>query len=96
LQTGNAGKWKTPHQLAKAALHPDAAAAGVQPGDSGIWVTCARHQEAKAAREVGVLFDEVRFALPLPLALLSPHAFATNGVLFSCHSSRCLLPTPSH
>ena len=31
----------------------------IQPGDTGVWVTCARHQEGKAAREVGVLFAEV-------------------------------------
>ncbi len=34
-----------------------------QPGDTGIWVTCARHQENKAAREIGVLFAEVRDVL---------------------------------
>jgi hypothetical protein len=33
--------------------------AAPQPGDTGIWVTCARHQEGKAAREIGVLFAEV-------------------------------------
>ncbi len=31
----------------------------ILPGDTGVWVTCARHQEGKAAREVGVLFAEV-------------------------------------
>ncbi|KAL1844119.1 hypothetical protein VTJ49DRAFT_4971 [Mycothermus thermophilus] len=55
LQTGNAGKWKTPHQLAKMQHHQDA---NLQPGDTGIWVTCARHQEGKAAREIEVLFSE--------------------------------------
>ncbi|KAL2268149.1 hypothetical protein VTJ83DRAFT_2995 [Remersonia thermophila] len=54
-KTGNAGKWKTPHQLAKMQLHQDA---NLQPGDTGIWVTCARHQEGKAAREIEVLFSE--------------------------------------
>ncbi|KAK4124194.1 hypothetical protein N657DRAFT_380106 [Parathielavia appendiculata] len=54
-KTGNAGKWMTPHQQAKAVLQKDA---GLQPGDTGIWVTCARHQEGKAAREVEVLFAE--------------------------------------
>ncbi|KAH6844878.1 hypothetical protein B0I37DRAFT_378572 [Chaetomium sp. MPI-CAGE-AT-0009] len=53
-KTGNAGKWKTPHQQAKV-LAQDA---HLQPGDTGVWVTCARHQEAKAAREIGVLFSE--------------------------------------
>lgn len=60
MQTGNAGKWRTTHQELKAALQQDAT---VQPGDTGVWVTCARHQEAKAAREVGVLFSEVCFDL---------------------------------
>ncbi|KAK4136212.1 hypothetical protein BT67DRAFT_440358 [Trichocladium antarcticum] len=54
-KTGNAGKWRTPHQEAKAGLQQGH---GVQPGDTGVWVTCARHQEGKAAREVGVLFAE--------------------------------------
>ncbi|KAL2115012.1 hypothetical protein VTJ04DRAFT_10675 [Mycothermus thermophilus] len=54
-KTGNAGKWKTPHQLAKLQQHQDAT---LQPGDAGIWVTCARHQEGKAMREVEVLFSE--------------------------------------
>ncbi|KAK3301492.1 uncharacterized protein B0H64DRAFT_39912 [Chaetomium fimeti] len=53
-KTGNAGKWKTSHQQAKV-LAQDA---HLQPGDTGVWVTCARHQEAKAAREIGVLFSE--------------------------------------
>jgi len=38
--------------------------ANLQPGDTGIWITCARHQEAKAAREVAVLFAEVCFFHP--------------------------------
>ncbi|KAK3305506.1 uncharacterized protein B0T15DRAFT_532526 [Chaetomium strumarium] len=54
-KTGNAGKWKTSHQQAKLALNQDA---NLQPGDTGIWITCARHQERKAAREIGVLFAE--------------------------------------
>ncbi|KAK4236941.1 tRNA acetyltransferase TAN1 [Achaetomium macrosporum] len=54
-KTGNGGKWKTPHQQAKLALHQDAS---LQPGDRGIWITCARHQEGKAAREIDVLFAE--------------------------------------
>ncbi|KAL2163690.1 hypothetical protein VTH06DRAFT_5748 [Thermothelomyces fergusii] len=53
-KTGNGGKWKTPHQQAKE-LSQDA---HPQPGDTGIWITCARHQEAKAAREIEVLFSE--------------------------------------
>jgi hypothetical protein len=59
-QTGNAGKWKTPHQQAKVLSQE----ATLQPGDTGIWITCARHQESKAAREIEVLFAEV--CLPPP------------------------------
>ncbi|KAK0713831.1 hypothetical protein B0T26DRAFT_718592 [Lasiosphaeria miniovina] len=54
-KTGNSGKWRTPHHQAKASLPNDS---GFQPGDTGIWVTCARHQEARAAREVSMLFAE--------------------------------------
>ncbi|GAB1317274.1 hypothetical protein MFIFM68171_07484 [Madurella fahalii] len=54
-KTGNSGKWRTPHHQAKAALQQEP---GVQQGEAGIWVTCARHQESKAAREIGVLFAE--------------------------------------
>lgn len=32
----------------------------VAPGEVGIWVSCARSQEAKAAREIVSMFDEVR------------------------------------
>ncbi|KAK3375981.1 hypothetical protein B0T24DRAFT_698844, partial [Lasiosphaeria ovina] len=54
-KTGNSGKWRTPNHQAKASLSNDS---GFQPGDTGIWVTCARHQEARAAREAGMLFAE--------------------------------------
>ncbi|KAK0648778.1 hypothetical protein B0T16DRAFT_456234 [Cercophora newfieldiana] len=50
-RTGNAGKWKTPHHSGKPLDL-------LQPGDQGIWVTCARHKEAKAAREVSMLFSQ--------------------------------------
>lgn len=52
LKAGNAGKWKTPHHQAK---QLDL----LQPGDKGIWVTCARQQEAKATREIIMVFAEV-------------------------------------
>lgn len=45
----------TPHQQAKYAA---AAENTPQVGDAGIWVTCARHQENKAAREIAALFEE--------------------------------------
>ncbi|KAK3989659.1 tRNA acetyltransferase TAN1 [Cladorrhinum sp. PSN332] len=52
---GNSGKWQTPHQQAKAAKHQESS---LVPGEPGIWVTCARHQENRAAREVALLFAE--------------------------------------
>ncbi|KAK4228161.1 tRNA acetyltransferase TAN1 [Podospora fimiseda] len=55
---GNGGKWQTPHQQAKAVKHQESS---LVPGEPGIWVTCARHQENRAAREVALLFAEVRF-----------------------------------
>ncbi|KAK4216374.1 tRNA acetyltransferase TAN1 [Rhypophila decipiens] len=54
-KTGNAGKWKTTHQQSKMVIMRDSLP---QPGDTGIWVTCARHQELKAGREVIELFNE--------------------------------------
>ncbi|KAK1826833.1 hypothetical protein QBC39DRAFT_187409 [Podospora conica] len=50
-KTGNDGKWKTAHHEAKKLDL-------LQPGDQGIWVSCARRQEAKATREVCQLFTE--------------------------------------
>ncbi|KAK3936905.1 SGT1 protein-domain-containing protein [Diplogelasinospora grovesii] len=52
---GNSGKWRTPQHEARAAM---ASESSIQPGDVGIWITCARHQERRAAREAGLLFDE--------------------------------------
>lgn len=54
-QTGSGGKWTTPNQANKLALERNSIP---QIGDRGIWVTCARHQENKAAREVINLFEE--------------------------------------
>lgn len=54
-QTGSGGKWTTPNQANKLALERNSVP---QAGDRGIWVTCARHQENKAAREVISLFEE--------------------------------------
>ncbi|EAA30469.1 hypothetical protein NCU02385 [Neurospora crassa OR74A] len=54
-KTGGAGKWTTPNQANKLALERNSIP---QIGDRGIWVTCARHQENKAAREVINLFEE--------------------------------------
>ncbi|CCC09470.1 unnamed protein product [Sordaria macrospora k-hell] len=54
-KTGSGGKWTTPNQANKLALERNSVP---QVGDRGIWVTCARHQENKAAREVISLFEE--------------------------------------
>lgn len=35
----------------------------IEPGDIGIWVTCALHMKGKAAREMELLFDDVGLAL---------------------------------
>ncbi|KAK3384763.1 hypothetical protein B0H63DRAFT_522110 [Podospora didyma] len=55
---GNAGKWKTPHHQAKGTSGGLSGESSLQPGDTGIWVTCARHQENKSAREAKMLFTE--------------------------------------
>jgi len=47
-KTGNDGKWLTPHQQANKAMARDSLP---QPGDQGIWVTCARHQEGSRLAE---------------------------------------------
>jgi tRNA acetyltransferase TAN1 len=57
VQFGNEGKWKTTHQQSKERGLQEGV---VSPGEIGIWVTCARTQEVKAAREVVAMFDEVR------------------------------------
>ncbi|OAA54500.1 thump domain containing protein [Niveomyces insectorum RCEF 264] len=53
---GTYGRWKTPHQAQVKALHLPRGS--VEPGDVGLWVTCARGMEGKAARELQMLFDE--------------------------------------
>ncbi|KAL1887643.1 hypothetical protein Sste5346_010091 [Sporothrix stenoceras] len=52
---GNNGKWSTPHQKVKT-LQVERGT--VEPGDVGIWVTCARSMEGRAAREMMELFDK--------------------------------------
>ncbi|OIW26548.1 hypothetical protein CONLIGDRAFT_634815 [Coniochaeta ligniaria NRRL 30616] len=51
---GNDNKWKTSHQQTKEGLLEGI----VSPGEMGIWVSCARSQEGKAAREVVAMFEE--------------------------------------
>ncbi|EFX00822.1 thump domain containing protein [Grosmannia clavigera kw1407] len=55
-KSGNDGKWKTPHQARVKPLNIQRG--NVEPGDVGVWVTCARGMEGKAARELQLLFDE--------------------------------------
>ncbi|KAI9052471.1 hypothetical protein LZ554_003815 [Drepanopeziza brunnea f. sp. 'monogermtubi'] len=52
---GNGGKWQTPHQKAKIALR---GSGHIEPGNSGIWATCAKNQEGRATEELKVMFDE--------------------------------------
>lgn len=55
-QKGSGGKWQTPHQKAKAASRGSGT---IEPGDAGIWATCARNQEGKATEELKAMFEEV-------------------------------------
>ncbi|KAL1867839.1 hypothetical protein VTK73DRAFT_3920 [Phialemonium thermophilum] len=71
---GNEGKWKTPHHHSKTAA---LIGGSVTPGDVGIWVTCARGQEQKAAREVTTLFEE--YAEMLYGVKAEPDDIAENG-----------------
>ena len=56
LQRGTDKKWAT---QSKEGLIEGV----VSPGETGVWVSCARGQEAKAAREVVAMFDEVRISV---------------------------------
>ncbi|CAL3971838.1 unnamed protein product [Diplocarpon coronariae] len=52
---GSGGKWQTPHQKAKIASRGSGC---IEPGNSGIWATCAKNQEGRATAELKVMFDE--------------------------------------
>ncbi|KUJ10632.1 uncharacterized protein LY89DRAFT_596078, partial [Mollisia scopiformis] len=52
---GNGGKWQTPHQQAKLASR---SSGKIEPGDAGIWATCARGVERKAAAELKAMLEE--------------------------------------
>ncbi|KAJ9134760.1 Thump domain containing protein [Pleurostoma richardsiae] len=54
-KAGNEGKWKTSHQHTKTST---VQAGTIEPGDAGIWVTCARSMKGKAVRELSMLFEE--------------------------------------
>jgi hypothetical protein len=59
-QGGSGGKWQTPHQQAKLASR---GTGKIEPGDMGIWATCARRQEGRATEELKAMFEEVRGVL---------------------------------
>ncbi|KIN00837.1 hypothetical protein OIDMADRAFT_103573 [Oidiodendron maius Zn] len=53
---GSHGKWQTPHQKAKRAYsHGNGK---IEPGDVGIWATCAKGQERRARGELQSMFEE--------------------------------------
>ncbi|KAH8595221.1 hypothetical protein B0O99DRAFT_162001 [Bisporella sp. PMI_857] len=52
---GHGGKWQTPHQKAKVAAR---GGAKIEPGDMGIWVTCAKGQEGRATEELKTMFND--------------------------------------
>ncbi|EPQ64455.1 BgtA-20951 [Blumeria graminis f. sp. tritici] len=52
---GSGGRWNTPHQLAVAASR---ISGRIEPGDSGIWATCARGMEGKATEELRLFLEE--------------------------------------
>jgi tRNA acetyltransferase TAN1 len=47
----------------------------ISPGETGVWVSCARGQEGKAAREVVAMFDEVTYFLLQLFPLLSRRGY---------------------
>ncbi|KAF8866085.1 hypothetical protein BDZ45DRAFT_700739 [Acephala macrosclerotiorum] len=53
---GSGGKWQTPHQQAKVAAR--GAGKKIEPGDVGIWATCARNQEGRATVELKAMLEE--------------------------------------
>ncbi|KIH89108.1 thump domain containing protein [Sporothrix brasiliensis 5110] len=66
-KAGNHGKWTTSHQKVKSL---NVERGSVEPGDVGIWVTCARNMESRAAREMIDLFDKQyaknMYGIPIP------------------------------
>lgn len=60
IQGGSGGKWQTPHQQAKLASIRGRGI--IEPGDVGIWATCARGQEGKATVELRSLLHKVCLA----------------------------------
>ena len=56
IQGGSGGKWQTPHQKQKSAQR---GGGKIEPGDVGIWATCAKGKEGAATQELKTIFDEV-------------------------------------
>jgi hypothetical protein len=56
-QGGSGGKWQTPHQKAKFAASQGSGK--IEPGDVGIWATCAKNQENRAREELLSMFEDV-------------------------------------
>ncbi|PVH89009.1 hypothetical protein DL98DRAFT_508842 [Cadophora sp. DSE1049] len=52
---GSGGKWQTPHQKAKITSR---GSGKIEPGDVGIWATCAKNMEGRATEELKVMFEE--------------------------------------
>lgn len=65
FQGGSGGKWQTPHQKAKVGTH-SRGHGKIEPGDIGIWATCAKGQEGRATEELKLMFEEVSRRLHLP------------------------------
>jgi hypothetical protein len=57
-QGGSGGKWQTPHQKVKEASRGNGK---IEPGDAGVWATCARNQEGKATGELKAMLEEVGY-----------------------------------
>ncbi|KAL3426209.1 THUMP domain-containing protein [Phlyctema vagabunda] len=55
---GSGGKWQTPHQKIKMASFASRGSGRIEPGDAGIWATCARGQEGRATEELKAIFDD--------------------------------------
>ncbi|KAH8819622.1 hypothetical protein F5884DRAFT_20133 [Xylogone sp. PMI_703] len=56
---GGGGKWLTPHhQAKKAAWQEQGNSKTIEPGDVGIWATCARGQERRATDELKNILED--------------------------------------
>ncbi|RDW67932.1 hypothetical protein BP6252_09328 [Coleophoma cylindrospora] len=55
---GSGGKWQTPHQKSKLEGRAETSREIIEPGDSGIWATCAKNQERRARDELQAILSE--------------------------------------